>query len=58
MSKACQIVRTGMSLMEFFRCFPDDRTAEAWFVSRRWPSGVVCVHCGSVRITEVVSRRR
>ena len=57
MSKAHQIVRTGMSLTEFFRRFPDDRTAEAWFVARRWPDGPVCPHCESERITEVASRR-
>ena len=48
---------TGMSIAEFFRRFPDDRAAEAWFVSRRWPDGPICPHCSSMCITEVASRR-
>ena len=31
MSKAHEIVRTEISLAEFFRRFPDDTEAEAWF---------------------------
>ena len=27
--------------------FPDDATAEQWFVKARWPDGVCCHHCGS-----------
>ena len=57
MSKAHEIVRTGMRLAEFFRRFPDDRAAEVWFVSRRWPSGPVCPHCNGDRVSEVASRR-
>ena len=29
------------------RKFPDDATAEAWFIDRRWPNGITCPHCGS-----------
>ncbi len=29
---------------------PDDATAEVWFVSRRWPDGVHCPHCGSANV--------
>ena len=32
------------------RRFPDDATAEAWFVERRWPEGVHCPHCGSTNV--------
>ena len=31
--------REGISLVQIFRMFPDDATAEAWFVARRWPTG-------------------
>ena len=27
--------------------FPDDKTAEQWFVAKRWPNGVTCPHCNS-----------
>lgn len=39
--------REGMSLIEVMRMFPDDKTAEDWFVEQRWPNGVHCPHCGS-----------
>ena len=33
------------------RMFPDEDTAEAWFITARWPDGIRCVHCGSDRIS-------
>lgn len=39
--------RKGITLVEVFRMFPDDATAEQWFVNVRWPDGVQCPHCGS-----------
>ena len=36
----------NISLMELFRMFPDDKTAEDWFVQKRWPDGVRCPKCG------------
>lgn len=43
--------------MEFFQRFPDDMAAEAWVESVRWPNGLACVHCGSVRVSRVRSRK-
>ena len=42
--------RKGISMRELFRRFPDDATAEAWFIERRWPTGIACPHCGSTNI--------
>ncbi len=42
--------RKGISLIEIMRKFPDDATAEAWFIARRWPHGIACPHCGSVNV--------
>ena len=42
--------RKGISLVEITRMFPDDATAEAWFVAYRWPHGAACPHCGSVNV--------
>ena len=42
--------REGISLIKIMRRFPDDATAEAWFVKRRWPDGVHCPHCGSTNV--------
>ena len=49
--------RNGISLPEFFRRFPDDESAEAWVEQVRWPNGLACVHCGSVRVSRVKSRK-
>ncbi len=32
--------------------FPDDETAEAWFIKARWPVGVCCPECGSLNVQE------
>ena len=42
--------RTGISMVELFRRFPDDAAAEAWLIKQRWPDGVVCPHCGSPNV--------
>lgn len=42
--------RKGISLVDIMRQFPDDATAEAWFVERRWPGGVACPYCGSMNV--------
>lgn len=39
--------RKGMTFPELLEMFPDDATAESWFVQSRWPEGVICPHCGS-----------
>ena len=42
--------RKGISLVEVMRRFPDDASAEAYFVERRWPDGPTCPHCGSANV--------
>ena len=42
--------RKGISLIEIMEIFPDDTTAEAWFVETRWPEGPPCPHCGSTHV--------
>ena len=44
--------RKGMSMAELFRLFPDNDTAEAWFIKTRWPDGIVCPRCASTNIQE------
>ena len=38
--------RKGVSYKQFFQLFPDDATAEAWFVQHRWEDGIRCPRCG------------
>jgi len=46
-----------LSLLDALQRFPDDDTTEAWFVSQRWPNGIECTHCGSMKIKERVNGR-
>lgn len=39
-----------MTLIELFKKFPDDQTAEKFFVKARWPNGITCAHCNSPNI--------
>lgn len=39
--------RQGIGLPELFQMFPDDATAEEWFITNRWPDGLRCAHCAS-----------
>ena len=48
--------RQGLSLVEVVGMFPDNDTAERWFTNVRWPEGVCCPRCGSVRVRERPSR--
>lgn len=38
-------IRKGVSIIEMFEMFPDDATAERWFVDQRWPDGLRCAYC-------------
>lgn len=42
--------RKGITLVDIFKMFPDDATAEQWFIKQRWPDGVECVKCGSTNV--------
>ena len=37
--------RKGISLLEAVEKFRDEADAEAWFIDKRWPDGVVCPQC-------------
>ena len=39
--------RKGITLMELFRKFPDNKTAEKWFESRIWRNGRKCPKCSN-----------
>ena len=51
--------RNGISLVELFRMFPDEKAAREWFEETRWPGGEkYCPHCGSMdRVKAVPSER-
>ena len=39
--------RRGITLLELMKMFPDNETAEKWFVGIRWNDGVICPKCES-----------
>ena len=49
--------RKGITLTEVIRRFDTEEKAEAWFVAQRWPSGIACPLCGSIRISIVANRK-
>ena len=42
--------RKGISTAALFRMFPDDATAERWFIQQRWGDEIACVRCGSCNV--------
>ncbi len=42
--------RKGLSLIEIMDMFPDNETAEKWFIDARWSDGIYCPHCGSENV--------
>lgn len=49
--------RNGMTLTQVFDAFPDNATAEQWFITQRWPDGVRCPICSSENVQERKSRK-
>lgn len=42
--------RAGLTLVEITRMFPDNETAERWFIETRWPDGPRCPYCQSDKV--------
>ena len=42
--------REGISLVSLMKQFPDDETAEKWFIEQRWGDEITCPKCGSHNI--------
>lgn len=42
----------ALSLYDFFRKFPDEQSARAFFEAKRWSNGKCCPHCGSLGVVE------
>ena len=41
---------TDEQVASVLQMFPDNETAEQWFIEKRWPNGEQCPHCGSDRV--------
>ena len=40
----------NLSLIDFFKQYPDEAAATKYFENLRWKDGIVCPHCGSIHI--------
>lgn len=49
--------RQGISFIQLQAMFPDEATAEQWWIQHRWPQGVRCVRCESKNIQERPTRK-
>lgn len=49
--------RQGLSIKELFRQFPDDETAEQWFIAKRWPDGPRCPYCDFDKVQHPIAHK-
>ena len=49
--------RKGITAKQFYQMFPDNVTAEAWFIQQRWPDGVTCPRCGSDNVQTTTAHK-
>ena len=49
--------RDGISLIELFEMFPDEESAERWWIAARWPAGIACPGCGSMNVQHRTTRK-
>ena len=49
--------RQGISFIQLQAMFPDEASAEQWWIQHRWPQGVICVRCASTNIQERPTRK-
>lgn len=50
--------REGISVIQLFQMFPDEKASRKWFEEIRWPEGERhCPHCGSLKTSEVPNEK-
>lgn len=49
--------REGLSLMQLFRMFPDEKTARNWYEKQVWPNGPQCPKCGTSNVQENIKHK-
>ena len=43
-------MKSSLSLIKFFKQFPNELKAEQYFIKLRWENKVICPFCGSIHI--------
>jgi len=46
-----------MTFAEWEKAFPDEDACDAYLVAHRWPKGVYCPRCGSVKVYPLTTRK-
>ena len=49
--------RTGLTLLQLTRLFPDEQAARDWFEALRWPNGRRCPRCAGDKTSRIKSER-
>ena len=49
--------RTGMSLVDLTKIFPENETARKWFEEVRWKDGAFCPHCGTSDVQSGIAHK-
>ena len=49
--------RRGITIPQLLRMFPDDNTAEAWFIQQRWHGKPWCPDCGDRNVQQGAAHR-
>ncbi len=49
--------RTGLTVIELFDKFPNEKSAREWFEESRWPNGLICPRCNSTEIAKIKSAK-
>ncbi len=49
--------REGITLIQLMDKFPNEQSAQDWFVNLRWPHGPYCPHCGSFNVQENIKHK-
>lgn len=50
--------REGLSVIQLFQMFPDEKSSRKWFEDIRWPNDERhCPHCGSLKTSEVKNEK-
>ena len=47
----------SISLYDFFKEFPDEEAAAAFFENRRWQNGLYCPKCASLNVASIANRK-
>ena len=48
----CKNKKETLSIIQIMNMFPDNDTAENWFINQRWGNQVTCAFCNSTKVSQ------